>query len=297
MPMQKPKVIAIVGPTSSGKSTLGIYLAQKLGGEVISADSRQVYRGLNIGTGKVTKREMAGVPHHVLDVASTARIYTASDFVHDATVSVRDIVQKEKIPVIVGGTGFYVDTLLGRMSIPEVPPNPKLRVQLEKKTPRQLFLMLKKKDPRRAKTIDPKNKRRLVRALEIAHALGKSPEPITSTPYDTLWLGIKPSDAVLQKKIHERLLARLKQGMVAEAKQLHKRGLSYKRMDSLGLEYRFLARFLRGDITPEVFVVELERAIVQYAKRQFVWFKRNKDIHWVASKAEALRLAKTFLSR
>lgn len=291
----KQKVIAIVGPTASGKSSLGIYLAQKLGGEVISADSRQVYRGLDIGTGKVTKKEMQGVTHHLLDVARPARQFSADDFVRRAGKAM----QRIKLPIVVGGTGLYVDLLLGRMSYPHVPPNPALRERLERHNTDKLFAMLRRKDPRRAATIEPGHKRRLIRALEIAEAIGASPLQNPRPAYDALWLGLNPTN--LPARIRARLRARVAAGMVAEAKRLHNPpaggGLSYARMDALGLEYRYLARLLQGKITKQQFEVELERAINQYAKRQRRWFKRNDEIHWVGSKSEALRLAKAHLSR
>ena len=302
--MSKPKVIAIVGPTSSGKSSLGIYLAKKLGGEIISADSRQVYKGLDIGTGKVTKKEMRGIPHHLLSVVSPKRQFSADDFVKQAELAIRNIMILHNIPIIVGGTGFYVDTLVGRLSLPNVPSNPKLRARLEKMRTETLYKMLKAKDPARAKTIEPKHKRRIIRALEIAEAIGRSPTSRGDTSrYDVLWLGLNPVPKTLKKNIHKRLLARIKQGMIAEANRLHKRGLSYKRMEELGLEYRFLARHLRKQSrrkvgTPTVFDASgLEREINKYAKRQHRWFKRNKDIHWVKNKSEALWLAKAFVSR
>ncbi|HVZ76163.1 MAG TPA: tRNA (adenosine(37)-N6)-dimethylallyltransferase MiaA [Candidatus Paceibacterota bacterium] len=292
--MQKQPVIAIVGPTASGKSSLGIYLAQKLGGEVISADSRQVYKGLNIGTGKVTKKEMAGIPHHLLDVASPKRQFTVDQFVKLGTKAIKDILQRGHTPIIVGGTGLYVDMLLGRMSYPEVPPNPALRKRLEKKSTEHLFVMLEKLDPARARTIDAKNPRRLVRAVEIAKALGKNSFPTAEQKYDVFWLGLNPDDATLKKNIHMRLTARMKTGMVAEARRLHAHGLSYKRMRELGLEYRFLADYLETKLDKEEFEESLERAIWQYAKRQRTWFKRNMDIHWIQSKTEALQLVKHF---
>jgi len=292
-----PKVIAIVGPTASGKSSLGIYLAQKLNGEIISADSRQVYKGLNIGTGKVTKKEMAGVPHHLLSVASPKKQFTVDDFVKKAEAAIKTTIYRSLLPIVVGGTGLYVDMLLGRMAYPNVPPNSVLRAALEKKSVIQLFAQLQKLDPRRAENIEPDHKRRLIRAIEVAKAIGKSPEIHRTTlcKYDVLWLGLSPAPEKLKKNIRMRLFARMRTGMIAEAKKLHAAGLSYKRMEELGLEYRYLSLLLQNKITKQEFETQLERAIWQYAKRQSRWFKRNKDIHWVGGKAEALRLSKTFL--
>jgi tRNA dimethylallyltransferase len=320
----KPRVIAIVGPTASGKTALGIWLAKHIqkgscGAEIISADSRQVYKGLDIGTGKVTKKEMAGVPHHLLDIASPKRQLSADDFVKKGTLAIAKIVRNHHIPIVVGGTGYYADTLLGRMTLPQVPPNPTLRTKLEKKSAEELFALLKKKDPRRAATIEPHHKRRLVRALEIAAALGKNLSKAeamrgvsqTKQPYEVLWLGLNPSQATLQKKISNRLHARMKLGMIREAKQLHAKGLSYKRMEELGLEYRSMARLLQNRRAPSAsksaegaLLQELERAIFNYAKRQNRWFKRNPSIVWIknppasrAGKTETLQLAKKFLAQ
>lgn len=294
----KPKVIAVVGPTASGKTSLGIWLAKQIqkdlgGAEIISADSRQVYKGLDIGTGKVTKAEAKGIPHHLIDVVSPKKQFTVDDFVKRA----EKIIKKIGVPIVVGGTGLYVDVLLGLMSYPNVPPNPKLRAQLETKPTVQLFAMLQKLDPERAATIERGNKRRIIRAIEIAKAIGKSPVPNPTPKYDVLWLGLNPGKEKLNANIHKRLKARIKSGMVTEAKRLHKAGMSYKRMDELGLEYRYLAMLLQKKLTQKEFDVELERAIQKYAKRQLTWFKRNYDIHWITTKAEAARLAKAFLSR
>ncbi len=296
----KPKVIAIVGPTASGKTSLSIFLAGKINGEVISADSRQVYRGLDIGTGKVTALDMAGVPHHMLDVASPKKVYNASDYALGAHKAVRSICLKGRVPVIVGGTGFYTDTLLGRMVFPDVKPNDELRATLENKTLEELYTLLTLKDPERAATIERGNKRRIIRALEIADAIGKSPVggPMlhNSGAYEVLWLGINPTDKKLHHNIHTRLLSRIQEGMVDEAVRLHAQGVSYKRMETLGLEYRSLSYLLQKKITKEEFVAQLEVAIRQYAKRQRRWFKRNTDIHWIKNNTEALRLCKDFLA-
>ena len=304
----KQKIIAIVGPTASGKSALGVYLAQKLGRlptgrqvEIISADSRQVYKGLNIGTGKVTKREMGGIPHHLLDVVSPKKQFSVDDFVQKGTKVISGLIYQPtpKLPIVVGGTGLYVDALIGRVTFPNVPPNKKLRERLERKNVEQLFAMLKKQDPARTKTIEPKHKRRLIRALEIASVLEHSSvisrSEASGVTYNVLWLGINPSENTLKKKIKIRLRVRIRTGMVAEAKKLHKSGLSYKRMDELGLEYRHLARFLQSNINRRELEMGLERAIYKYAKRQIRRFKRNKNIVWVKSKTEALQLAKKFL--
>jgi tRNA dimethylallyltransferase len=197
--MDKPKMVVIVGPTSSGKSDLAVALAKKFNGEVISADSRQVYKGLNIGTGKITKKEMRGVKHHLLDVADPRKQFTVSDFLDLTNKTIVQIVKSGKLPIVCGGTGFYIDALLGEKQIPEVPPNPKLRKQLENKTTKELFKMLQKLDPERAKNIDAQNPRRLVRAIEIAKKLGKVPEyREPDFKYDVLKIGIAP----LKKKAH-----------------------------------------------------------------------------------------------
>ncbi len=171
------KLIVILGPTASGKSELAVKLAKKFNGEIISADSRQVYKGLNIGTGKITKKEMKGIGHHLLDVASPKRKFTVAQFQKLAFKKIREIQRRGKTPFLVGGTGFYIQSVVDNISIPEVTPNWKLRKALEKKNTEELFSMLKKLDPARAKTIDSKNPRRLTRAIEIASAEGRGAGP------------------------------------------------------------------------------------------------------------------------
>ncbi|MDR3571540.1 MAG: tRNA (adenosine(37)-N6)-dimethylallyltransferase MiaA [Candidatus Pacebacteria bacterium] len=281
--MKRQKILVIVGPTASGKTALGIELAKKFAGEIISADSRQVYRGLDIGTGKVTKREMRGVPHYLLDIASPKRTVTAHEFATKARRAIRTIAASGSLPIIVGGTGFYIDTLLGRISLPDVPPNPAFRKRLQKKTAAHLYALLKKKDPRRAKSMDTpserNNKVRLIRALEIAVA-GKPRAELPKAEFDVLWIGISPKESALEERIMRRLKARMKIGMLAEATRLHKQGLSFKRMEELGLEYRALARLQQKKIDRKQFDEELFREIRRYAKRQIVYWKRNTEVHW-----------------
>lgn len=277
---KKPKIIVIVGPNASGKSALAVTLAKKFNGEVISADSRQVYRGLNIGTGKVTKTEMSSVPHHLIDVADPKRVFSAADFVRLGRKAISNVARREKVPIVVGGTGFYISALLGEMSLPQVEPNKKLRKQLEAKNPAQLFSILEKLNPTRAQAIDPLNKHRLVRAIEIAKAIGSTPKCSSILEYEVLKIGIKHSDKVLRDRIHERLIARMRRGMAAEAKRLHEKGLSYARMHTLGLEYRYLADYLQNELSKQEFLEILENKIWQYAKRQITWFKKDKEIKW-----------------
>ena len=276
----KPKIIAVVGPTASGKSSLAVELAKKFNGEIISADSRQVYVGLNIGTGKITKKEMSGVPHHLLDVENPKNRFTVDLYKKLADKAIADILARGKLPIITGGTGFYVDAVIKNVILPDVPVNPKLRAQLSKKTASQLFAQLKKVDPKRANEIGEHNKVRLIRAIEIVKAIGKVPPLKTEPKYDTLSIGIKIDKEKLHQKIYLRLISRLKQGMINEAKKLHGAGLSWKRMEDLGLEYRYLARYLTNKISKAEMIEQLNRAICQYARRQIQWFKPNTNIHW-----------------
>ncbi len=277
------KLIVILGPTASGKSDTAVMLAKKFGGEVISADSRQVYRGLDIGSGKITKREMKGVPHYLLDVASPKRAFSVARFKRLAERKVDDILKRGKVPIICGGTGFYIQAIVDDLVFPEVPPNKELRIKLEKKTSDELFKILKKKDPRRAEEIDCKNPHRLIRAIEVAQALGSVPRKSAHTNarhYNILQIGIKADDEKLKEKIYNRIIARLRVGMLAEIKNLHEKGLSWKRMEALGLEYRFLSRHLRGKIAKDEMIEQLNIATRQFAKRQKTWFKRDKRIKW-----------------
>jgi tRNA dimethylallyltransferase len=278
---KRSKTIVIVGPTASGKTTLSITLAKQFNGEIVSADSRQVYRELDIGTGKVTKEEMGSVPHHLLDVADPMITYTVADVVRDGRRAINDILSRGKIPIVVGGTFFYIDALLGRVVAPEVLPNPKLRAELEKRTTEELFSMLAARDERRADDIDKHNKRRLIRALEIVEAVGSVPERMSDELYDVFMLGISISKDDLRANIHTRLLSRLENGMLDEAKRLLKDGVTHERLESLGLEYRYMSHHLQGQMSYEEMVNKLEMKIWQYTKRQMTWLKRDKDIVWI----------------
>lgn len=288
--MQKPKLLCVVGPTSSGKTALSIHLARLYGGEVVSADARQVYRGLDLGTGKVTLEERAGVPHHLLDVADPKTAYTASDYLRDGRTVLDDILTRGHVPIIAGGTGFYIDILLGRASVAEVAPNEALRAELETLPLFELHAQLHTLDTEAYARVDLKNPRRVIRAIEIARARRETDHTVkkssSHTPrhhselYQTLWIGLKVDREVLKEKIRTRLIERLNAGMVEEVKRLHAEGLSFERMHTLGLEYRALSEHLQGKRGYDEMIDELSRDIYRYAKRQMTWFKKNKDIKW-----------------
>jgi len=276
----KPKILVVLGSTATGKSDLAVRLALKYNGEVISADSRQVYKGMDLGTGKITREEMRGVPHHMLDIVSPKLVYNVSKYKIQAQKIITDILKQGKLPIICGGTGFYIDAVVNNTTLPEVLPNKKLREKLDKKNCEQLIKILEKLDVNTAKKIDPKNKRRIIRAIEIATELGNVPVIKNESLYDAIQIGLIAPDKILKDRIKTRLLKRIEMGMIAESKKLHKQGLSWKRMENLGLEYRYMARYLNGQITLDQMIEQLNAKIWQYARRQKTWFKRNKKIQW-----------------
>ncbi len=278
--MKLPKIVVVLGPTATGKSDLGVEIAHRFNGEVVSADSRQVYKGMNLGSGKITKREMRGVPHHLLDVCSPKKIYNVSNFKRDAERAIEKILAKGKLPILVGGTGFYIQSIVDGIVIPEVPPNPKLRSRLEKMSVAELQNILKKKDPDRFAEIDVKNPARLVRAIEIAEALGKIPKLKSEPKYDCIQIGLSLPHDELSQKILARLTKRIKKGMIKEVQKLHDAGLSWKRLESFGLEYRYIAQFLQKKISRTEMIEQIHIKSLQFAKRQMTWFKRDKRINW-----------------
>jgi len=312
----KPKLIVILGPTASGKSDLAVKIAKKFNGEIISADSRQVYKGLDLGSGKITKEEMRRISHYCIDVASPKKRFTVAQYQKLAKKAIKKILAKGKIPIICGGSAFYIYALLNDWNLPAVPPQKKLREKLEKKSAKELFQQLKKLDPQRAKTIDKHNKRRLIRALEIILTTNKPiPSLIFNSKnknglyeiFEVLKIGIKKGKKELKKLISQRLKKRIKQGMIEEVKNLHQKGLSWKRLDELGLEYRYISYYLRGLIDKEKTIKILNQKIWQFAKRQMTWFKKDPTpeqvrhkksakIKWVKNYKEAEKLIKKFLS-
>ena len=321
-------IIVIVGPTASGKSEVAVRLAKKYNGEVISADSRQVYRGLDIGTGKVpisfersenTKLSIPssvraergiqmhykGIRHHLIDIASPRRQFSAARFQKLGQKALRDILRRGKTPIIAGGTGFYIDALLSPNLIPAIPPQRELRQELERRTLEELYAKLRKVVPKRAKMIDRKNKRRLIRALEIAYA---SKQKVTqqfhgivesNQSLKILKIGLLVPKEKLKGRIRKRFMQWMRQGFLDEVRNLRKpldetRGLSWKRIEGFGLNYRRAAEYLQGKISREQMIEKSVSEIYKYTKRQMTWFKRDESIHWIQKPKEAEELVRKF---
>ena len=302
--MQKPKIIVILGQTATGKSDFAVEVAKKINGEIISADSRQVYKGMDLGTGKVTKKEMGGIPHFMLDVISPKnKTFSASQFQKMANKKIKEILDKKNIPIVCGGTGYYIDSLINSLPFPEVLPNKKLRRELETKDATELFGILKKIDKNRAKNIDAKNKVRLIRAIEIAQELGQVPKlKKTKKEFETIKIGLAFPDNELKRRIYERLIKRIKKGMIKEVEKLHESGVSWKKLESFGLEYRYVSFYLQKKMTKEEMIEKLFSAIWHFAKRQKTWWKKDKEIIWInPSKKKDITMTKkeieTFLKK
>lgn len=278
---KKPQILAVVGPTASGKTGLAIRLAKAFSGEIISADSRQVYRELDIGTAKVTAAEMQGIPHHLIDILSLPNTYTAQDFVKDASQTITAINDRHHLPIIAGGTFFYLDLLLKKTTAAPVPPDPILREKLNGYTAAELYAQLKNTDPTRAQTIDAKNSRRLIRALEIAHAMGKNP-PITVTenPYHALIIGINCDRDELRAQYQLRASDWLNAGIVEETQKLLETSITRERIKELGFEYTLTLQLIDKQITSDEWKERFIQKNWQYAKRQLTWLKRDPTIHW-----------------
>lgn len=291
------KLIVILGQTASGKSELAVNLARKFNGEIISADSRQVYEDLDIGTAKITKKERGGISHHLLDVASPKKRFTIAQYGKLAAKAMKKIHLKNKVPIICGGTGFYIQAVVDGIIIPEVRPDWKLRKKLEKKSTEELCRILEKVDPKRAQAIDRKNPRRLLRAIEIVRKTKKPIEVLQKRPlpYPVLMIGIKKKEEDLKKKIEKRFFKWLKQGLLGEVKKLRKSGLSWKKIEEFGIHYRVAARHVQNKLNRKEMIEKSIKEIQNYAKRQMVWFKRDKRIYWVKNYREAEKLVKNFL--
>jgi tRNA dimethylallyltransferase len=278
-------LLAVVGPTASGKTQLGVMLAQKLGGEIISADSRQVFLRMDIGTGKDLS-EYGQVPYHLIDIVEPGEEFNLFDYQRLAYQCVEDIRKRDVLPILVGGSGLYLDSILGGYRLVPVPENPKLREQLARLSMDELNQRLKIVRPIQHNVTDQQDRDRLVRAIEIAEGekplLAKLPPP---PAIDGILLGIRWERAVLRKRITLRLEQRLNTGMIEEVEGLLASGVSFERLIFYGLEYRFICQMLQGQINRETLFIKLNQAIHKFAKRQDTWFrrmvKRGANIIWL----------------
>lgn len=288
------KLIVIAGTNASGKSGLGVELASRYGGEVVSADSRQVFRGLDLGSGKITPQEMQGVPHHLIDVCQPGDFFSMADFQRLAYAAIDGIQARGKLPFLVGGTGLYVDAVAEGYELSDRAPDLALRAELETHTTPELYQMLQEKLP--GTEIDPRNRNRVMRALERLAADDYHPGK-RQPRYEVLKLGVSWDRETLKQRIDERLERRLRDGMVQEVQGLLDAGVSREFLMKLGLEYRYLTRYLDGELTYEQMVLELGNAIKKFAKRQVTWFKKDPAIHWLDMRADPVAQAAALIDR
>lgn len=289
-------LIAIVGPTATGKTSLAARLACDLDGEILSADSRQVYRHMDIGTGKDRHQYAFGaktVSVHLIDIIDPEAEFTVYDFQKQFYTAYADVAKRGKWPILVGGTGLYLESVLGGYILPEAPPDPALRKALESKSLGELQQMLLSMTNRLHNKTDLEDRERILRRIEIEQAKRKPSKIPVFPEIRPLVFGIRLPRPVLREKIALRLAQRLNEGMIEEVARLHEKGLSWERLDGFGLEYRFISRFLKGEMTKRDMISKLEIAIGQFAKRQETWFRRmerkGQAIVWIDPDYEQLK--------
>lgn len=289
--MTKQKIIAITGPSSSGKTKLSIELAKQINGEIISVDSRQIYKEMDIGSAKPTFEEREGIPHYLMDIIDVNQEYTVANFCDDAKIKIKEIFEKDKVPILVGGTGLYFRVLLQDFDLPRVEPNKELREELEQKSSEELYSLLKEKDPDIAERIHFNNKVKIIRALEVCLTLGipmSKAQKKKESEYNVLWYGLNAQNReFLYERINKRVDIMFEQGLVDEAKKLFdKYGENKILLGTIG--YQELFPYLNGQTDFETASNLLKQNTRRYAKRQISWFNSNKDIHWFDIEKESL---------
>ena len=289
-------LLTILGPTASGKTRLAVALANDLGGEIISADSRQVFRGMDIGTGK-DLLEYGEVPYHLIDILEPGAEFSVFAFQRLFLDAFQDITCRERLPILCGGTGMYLDAALRGYRMVKAPENPLLRAELEGKEDAELAAMLRELRPAQHNTTDLMERQRMLRAIEIArHELEPSVETELFPEIRPLVIGIRWERSELRRRITERLRQRLEGGMIEEVQRLHNSGVSWERLAYFGLEYRFMGSYLRGELNHNDLFQKLNSAIHNFAKRQETWFRRMErngvKIHWVDGAGNAVAEAR-----
>lgn len=279
---KKIKVIAIVGATASGKTTYSIDLAKKIDGEIISADSRLVYKGFNIGTAKPTLAEREGIPHYMIDIVEPEFDYSAGLYKQEASKIIKNITNKGKTPIIVGGTGLYIDILLKNFTLPPIEPNRELREELYKMDLENLYNQLEKKDIEAAKSIDKNDRKKIIRAIEIITAMGKSLKDtrgFENSPYEVEWIGINFDRKTLYERINKRVDLMVESGLLDETKQLLSRhGRIPNLINTIG--YKEIIGYIDNIYSLEEAKELLKKNTRNYAKRQLTWFRKNTEIKW-----------------
>lgn len=278
----KSKVIAVVGPTASGKTAYSIELAEKIGGEIISADSRLVYKGLDIGTAKPTVAERKGIPHYMIDIVEPEVEYSAGLYVKEARKCIDDILSRGKIPIIAGGTGLYFRILLEQYDLPEVPPNYQLREELKKLDSTELHSILRDLDSEAADKIYENDKKKLIRYIEIIKSTGKKiseSRGISEPEFDVEWIGCNFPRDILYERINKRVDMMIENGLIEETKQLlNKHGRINNLLYTIG--YQEIISYLDGEMTLDEASALLKQNSRRYAKRQLTWFRKNENIKW-----------------
>ena len=281
---QEFNLLLILGPTASGKTKVGVEIARALNGEIISGDSRQVFRKMDIGTGKDLK-EYVDVPYHLIDIVDPGYEFSVFEFQRRFSDVFTDIRARGKLPILVGGTGLYLDAILRKYRIAEAPRNDRLRKELEPLALETLVDRLKAANPRLHNTTDLLDRERVIRAMEIAELWEKGKEGFPLPDLEPIVFGIKWPRKVLRQRITLRLKERMNQGMIEEVKGLLESGVSFQTLEFYGLEYRFIAQHLKGKLNRNDTFQKLKSAIYQFAKRQETWFRRMERqgilIHWV----------------
>lgn len=275
---RKNKVIAVVGPTASGKTAFAVDLAEKIGGEIISADSRLVYKGFDIGTAKPTLDERRGIPHYMIDIAEPEVDYSAGLYVHEAKRIIEDIQSRGKVPIIAGGTGLYINILLMNYDLPKVEPDYELREAL--KLEEDLPAILAELDPETAQLIDKNDRKKLIRAIEIVKTTGKPIQRRKNNPeYEIEWIGLNYPRDMLYDRINRRVDLMFEAGLIDETKNLlQKHGRIPNLLYTIG--YQEVIQYLDGVLTLGEAVDKLKQNTRRYAKRQLTWFRKNPAINW-----------------
>ena len=288
--MNKPKVIVICGPTASGKTTLSIQLAQKINGEIISSDSMQIYKDMNIGTAKPDQQEMQGIKHYLLDFVEPNQRYSVADYKKDAENAIEDILQKGKVPIIVGGTGLYVDSLIYGIEYPNIEFDENYRKELERRVEKEglekLYEKAKKIDPQAMKKISRNDQKRILRVLEIYNATGKTKteQEIESrkneVKYDYRVFAINMDREKLYDRINKRVDIMIQKGLIEEVENLLKKYNEFPTAMQ-GLGYKEVVEYIQGKVLKEDMIENIKRESRRYAKRQITWFKKNKQTIWI----------------